>query len=87
MLLLPPEVEPPMGGVNMKLLEMYHVRKQFDGLVVLKDISLFIEEREVAFIIGSPGSGKSTLLRCATILFEDYQGAGKRAYDHGDRYP
>lgn len=49
---------------------MNHVRKQFDGLEVLKDISLSVEEGEVISIIGPSGSGKSTLLRCATMLEE-----------------
>lgn len=54
----------------MKLLEMNHVKKEFDDLVVLKDISFFVEEGEVVSIIGPSGSGKSTLLRCATMLEE-----------------
>lgn len=52
----------------MKLLEMNHVYKHFDGLEVIKDISLSVEEGEVVSIIGPSGSGKSTLLRCATML-------------------
>ena len=54
----------------MKLLEMNHVKKEFDGLGVLRDISLSVEEGEVISIIGPSGSGKSTLLRCATMLEE-----------------
>ncbi len=52
----------------MKLLEMKHIRKNFDGLEVIKDISLSVEEGEILSIIGPSGSGKSTLLRCATML-------------------
>lgn len=50
------------------LLEMNHIRKSFDGLSVLKDISLSVRKGEVLSIIGPSGSGKSTLLRCATLL-------------------
>ena len=54
----------------MKLLEMNHIKKEFDGLGVLKDISLAVEEGEIVSIIGPSGSGKSTMLRCATMLEE-----------------
>ena len=52
----------------MNILDMKHIKKSFDGLEVLKDISLDVEEGEVLSIIGPSGSGKSTILRCATGL-------------------
>lgn len=52
----------------MKLLEMKNIKKEFNGLKVLKDISLHVEEGEIISIIGPSGSGKSTLLRCAAML-------------------
>lgn len=52
----------------MSLLEMKHIKKNFGGLQVLKDISFTVDKGEVLGIIGPSGSGKSTLLRCATGL-------------------
>ena len=52
----------------MSLLEIRGLKKSFDGLEVLKDISLQVRQGEVLGIIGPSGSGKSTLLRCATGL-------------------
>lgn len=52
----------------MKILEINHMKKTFDNLEVIKDISLSVNEGEVLSIIGPSGSGKSTVLRCATML-------------------
>lgn len=49
-------------------LTITHLKKQFNDVQVLKDISLTVRKGEVISIIGPSGSGKSTLLRCATFL-------------------
>ena len=50
------------------MLNATNLKKSFDGLGVLRDISLQVNEGDVVAIIGKSGSGKSTLLRCLNNL-------------------
>ena len=54
------------------MIELKNVKKNFDNLEVLKDISITINDHEIYGIIGQSGAGKSTLLRCINGLV-DYQ--------------
>ena len=48
---------------NMSLFEIKNCKKSFNGIKVLDDINVKVNEGEVVAIIGSSGSGKTTLLR------------------------
>ena len=47
------------------MLELEHIQKAFDGVPVLKDLSLQVEDGEIVSILGPSGCGKTTLLRQA----------------------
>ena len=44
------------------MLELDHIQKSFDGVPVLKDISLQVADGEIISILGPSGCGKTTLL-------------------------
>ena len=44
------------------MLELEHIQKAFDGVPVLKDLSLQVEDGEIVSILGPSGCGKTTLL-------------------------
>ncbi len=52
----------------MPMLEIKNLRKSFDGLDVLKGISLSVEKGDVISILGPSGGGKTTFLRCVNFL-------------------
>lgn len=52
----------------MAMLEIQNVKKHFDGMEVLKGVSISVNKGDVVAILGSSGSGKTTLLRCVNYL-------------------
>jgi ABC-type polar amino acid transport system ATPase subunit len=55
-------------SVHTPVVRLEHVRKSFGDNVVLDEIDLIVDPREVLVVIGPSGSGKSTLLRCVNLL-------------------
>lgn len=55
-------------GEAEKILEIKHLKKNYDDTVVLNDINIDIYKGEVVVVLGASGCGKSTLLRCINGL-------------------
>ncbi len=48
------------------LLDVQHVKKSYDGIDILTDVSFHLEEKQKAAVVGINGAGKTTLLRQIT---------------------
>lgn len=64
------------------MLELQNVKKSFDGVEILKNITISIENSEIVSILGSSGSGKTTLLNL--ILGIINPDSGKIIFDGKD---
>ena len=58
----------------MNLLEMKNIYKSFNGMPVLKDVSLMVEAGEVHALLGENGAGKSTLMNILTGVYQRDKG-------------
>ena len=65
-----------------KMIEIQHLKKEFNGTEVLKDISEEVDQGQVICVIGPSGAGKSTFLRCLNAL--EKPTAGKVLFEGKD---
>jgi branched-chain amino acid transport system ATP-binding protein len=56
------------------LLELRNVTRRFGGVVALNDVSLSVEEGEIAGLIGPNGAGKTTAFNVITRLYKPDEG-------------
>ena len=56
------------------MIELRHLRKEYEGVTPLEDVSITINNGDVIAVIGPSGTGKSTLLRCINMLEEPTSG-------------
>ena len=52
----------------MAIIEIENIKKSFDTIEVLKQITFDVNTNDVIAVIGPSGSGKSTMLRCLVDL-------------------
>jgi ABC-2 type transport system ATP-binding protein len=64
-----PAPEPPRPeGLKTTVIELIHLRKEYDELVAVQDLSLTIPQGEIFGLIGPNGAGKTTTIRMACGL-------------------
>lgn len=52
----------------MAIIEIENIKKSYDKVEVLKEITFNVNNNDVVAVIGPSGSGKSTMLRCLVDL-------------------
>lgn len=57
------------------ILAVRNLKKGFEGMHVLKGVSLDVYPKDVIAVVGASGGGKSTFLRCLNLLEEPDEGS------------
>jgi phospholipid/cholesterol/gamma-HCH transport system ATP-binding protein len=56
------------------MIEVNHIRKSFNGNIILNDVSAVIDTGKCNLIIGASGSGKTVFMKCLVGLFQPDSG-------------
>lgn len=64
----------PNTAIAEKVVEVNHLRKSFDGDLILEDITLHLLKGENLVVLGKSGSGKSVLIKCIAALLSFEEG-------------
>lgn len=71
-----------VSDMKQNTLELRNIRKKYDGVTILDDLSLSIQQGEIVSILGPSGSGKTTLLNLILGLTE--ADSGKIMFNNKD---
>ena len=61
------------------MIEMHHLRKEYDGHVAVKDLSIRVEPGELFCFLGPNGAGKTTTIKMLTGLLIPTTGSAQIA--------
>jgi ABC-2 type transport system ATP-binding protein len=61
----------------MSIIEISNLRKKYDTVTALEDLSLSVKQGEIYGLLGPNGSGKSTTMRCLLSLVKPTSGSIK----------
>lgn len=62
---------------RIQMLKLEQIKKSYDGVEILKEMNLEIEDGEIVSILGPSGCGKTTLLNLILGITEADSGTGQ----------
>jgi len=72
--------------MNSSIIQIENLSIELSGNMILKDVSLAINDGEYVSIIGPNGAGKTTLIKCLAGIYRDWKGSVQIAGQPFERY-